>query len=207
MIISEDFERRAVGIEVDGVGVEVAVGDAVAVERVIAQADAGVRDGGFDQSVNGPGVRCEVFGRHGGRAEDRGQGVQFRVQRGGQRGARFGQQRSRVGREGRAERGQPRRADRLLGQQQRGDLDRRELRLTEPAAAFQPVMDFAPAFDFENRFAEHQHIHRPFDRPGADAEMARQFLFRPGTFVEQIGQFIEQAGQLTAFRFAEDRVA
>ncbi len=64
VIEADHFQGRTIGIEVDGVRIEVALFDLAAVERVVAEADSAAGDGGIRQLVNRFSVRGVVFGRN-----------------------------------------------------------------------------------------------------------------------------------------------
>lgn len=131
VIVSDDLEGRPIRVEIDGIGFKDTFATLAIVEGLVAHVELTLKEGGIGQLIDEGTVPGVVLGGDGCTAKDRREGFQLGLEGIGKGGADFLEKGAAVVSKRGAERGETNAGDRLLRENEGGQLSRGQRRRSE----------------------------------------------------------------------------
>lgn len=175
MVKADDLEGRPIGIEVDGIGLKDPVAALAAVEGLVAHRQLLLVEGGIGQLVDEGAVAGVVLGGHRRAAKDGREGFEFGLEGSGEGGTHLLEQGAAVLAERGAEGGEADAGDRLLGEDEGGQLTGRQGGRGEGGVAQVLVEHLPPLLFRGDRVVAHQLIEIAADGDVIDPEDPGEF--------------------------------
>jgi hypothetical protein len=185
MVKADDFEGRAIGIEVDSIGFKESFAALTVVEGLVAHQELALVEGSVGQLVDQGAVARVVLGRHRSTTKDGRESLQFGLEGTGQGGTNLLEKGTAMVAKGGAERGEADTGDRLLGEDEGCQLSGSQRRGREGGMTEILVEHLPASLLCRDRVVAHQLIEIAPNGDVIDLEMAGEFGLRVGSLDQE----------------------